>query len=515
VGCRHGSLTCEACFAVACSQDIHIRHTRPYTDDNKELNFSPEQVTPVPTSVDPFHNLLPESEPTIDLPKEPQKIIESVHQLSIKSDSKSPPINNPSSSTTTTTTTTATSPPVVDSKSLNSSSDAVSDPSKQPPKKSLLRTTIIRSIVGVLMLIFFYLVLQLEHKYIAVLIVVAQVVTWNEVVSIRYKIDKEKEIPLNRTISWYFLLVSFLFFYGKYALSLLISMGGSITRISQKTNDYYLPIIFVLYVVGFVVFILSLRKDSLRYQFSQLTWTILTLLLIVGQTHFSMQYLFDGIIWIVLPHSMSIVNDIMAYFCGITLGRKLINRRLFALSPNKTWEGFIGAMFFTIAFAFFASPYFIQDWIICPAGYYSPSSGCDITSFDHGYIFSLSTYYVPTITSDFQFTTSEILLYPLQLHAISFALFSSLIAPFGGFLASSIKRAFKRKDFDNIFPGHGGFMDRVDCQLLMCSFVFIYLNTFIKGKPATVDSILSQINLLTREEQLMLWKKFETLIQPL
>jgi len=225
-----------------------------------------------------------------------------------------------------------------------------------------------------------------------------------------------------------------------------------------------------------------------------------------------MQYLFDGIIWILLPHSMSIVNDIMAYFCGILLGRKLIDRPLFALSPNKTWEGFIGAMFFTVVFAFFVSPYFIQDWIICPAGLFN-SSGCDTTSFDHGYIFSLSKYPIPTITSDFQFTTREIALYPLQLHAISFALFSSLIAPFGGFLASSIKRAFNKKDFDNIFPGHGGFMDRVDCQLLMCSFVFIYLNTFIKGKPATVDSILSQINLLTREEQLLLFHKFQAILK--
>jgi len=51
-------------------------------------------------------------------------------------------------------------------------------------------------------------------------------------------------------------------------------------------------------------------------------------------------------------------------------------------------------------------------------------------------------------------------------------------------------------------------MDRVDCQLLMCSFVYIYLNTFIKGKLATVDSIWSQINLLTREEQLELFDLF-------
>jgi len=357
--------------------------------------------------------------------------------------------------------------------------------------------------------------LHLKHEYIAILIVAGQMVTWNEVVSIRYKIEKEKEIPLFRTLNWYFLFVSLLSFYGKYALTFAMTLGGAIAKFSHQVLEYSHPIIFFLYVAGFVAFILSLRKDSLRYQFSQLTWTILTLLLIVGQTHFSMQYLFDGIIWILLPHSMSIVNDIMAYFCGIMLGRKIIDRPLFALSPNKTWEGFIGAMFFTIAFAFFVSPLFLQSqWLICPAGLYDPlTERCDTAKFPHGYIFSETPYNIPVLSSDFSWTTTEISLYPLQLHAISFALFSSLVAPFGGFLASSIKRAFNKKDFQNIFPGHGGFMDRVDCQLLMCSFVFIYLNTFIKGPPATVDSILSQIKILSREEQLQLLDSLQTLIR--
>ncbi len=56
---------------------------------------------------------------------------------------------------------------------------------------------------------------------------------------------------------------------------------------------------------------------------------------------------------------------------------------------------------------------------------------------------------------------------PIQLHALSLILFASLVAPFGGFLASGIKRAYRIKDFDSIIPGHGGLMDRFDCQLIM------------------------------------------------
>jgi hypothetical protein len=57
--------------------------------------------------------------------------------------------------------------------------------------------------------------------------------------------------------------------------------------------------------------------------------------------------------------------------------------------------------------------------------------------------------------------------YPVQIHTLSLAMFASFVAPFGGFLASAIKRAYGIKNFDSIIPGHGGVMDRFDCQLLM------------------------------------------------
>lgn len=44
-----------------------------------------------------------------------------------------------------------------------------------------------------------------------------------------------------------------------------------------------------------------------------------------------------------------------------------------------------------------------------------------------------------------------------------FMLFASLIAPFGGFFASGLKRALQIKDFSNLIPGHGGVTDRLDC----------------------------------------------------
>ena len=49
-------------------------------------------------------------------------------------------------------------------------------------------------------------------------------------------------------------------------------------------------------------------------------------------------------------------------------------------------------------------------------------------------------------------------------HVLVMAVFSSLVAPFGGFFASGFKRAFNIKDFGHSIPGHGGMTDRMDCQ---------------------------------------------------
>lgn len=49
-----------------------------------------------------------------------------------------------------------------------------------------------------------------------------------------------------------------------------------------------------------------------------------------------------------------------------------------------------------------------------------------------------------------------LLVEPMQFHILAMATFASLIAPFGGFFASGLKRTFKIKDFGDLVPGHGG-----------------------------------------------------------
>jgi len=318
---------------------------------------------------------------------------------------------------------------------------------------------------------------------------------------------KENNLRLFRTLNWYWIFVAFYFFYSKQILIL-----------AWKTNflgDHYLPlvnflldynplIIFCLYLIALILFVWSLEGESLKYQIQQLAWTICCLLLVVGQSHFTIANLYEGFIWLIIPHGLIIVNDIMAYYFGIVFGRKIVNRPLTHLSPNKTWEGFIGAMFSTLCFAFFISPYLLKiDWFICSAQDYQPVIGCQ-----HSSTFVQQTYTIPHDIRDMIHgigihIPSTLTLYPFQFHAFFFGLFASLVAPFGGFLASGIKRAYQVKDYAALFPGHGGFMDRVDCQFMMSSFVYVYLITIVlPSQSSVVNSIISQASSLGYEDRL-------------
>jgi phosphatidate cytidylyltransferase len=120
----------------------------------------------------------------------------------------------------------------------------------------------------------------------------------------------------------------------------------------------------------------------------------------------------------------------------------------------------------------------------------------------------------------FQFGVSTtISLYPFVLHSLSLSVFSSVIGPFGGFFASGFKRAFKikvracfsferhsnllRQDFGDVIPGHGGIMDRFDCQFLMATFVNVYISSFIQTDSP--QKLLSQVLYLKPEQQLQLF----------
>ena len=224
--------------------------------------------------------------------------------------------------------------------------------------------------------------------------------------------------------------------------------------------------------------------------------------MVVGQCKFLASLVLNGLFWFFFPMATVVMNDVSAYFCGITMGRKLIKAPFISLSPNKTWEGFIGAAVLTLIFSFFF-PLLLShfSWFTCPVEELTiiPRATATLVC-DTNPVFLPTVYSLPTQISSFIGWTS-VTLRPIQLHGMIYGLFASLVAPFGGFLASAVKRAYGIKDFESFFPGHGGMMDRMDCQLLMLSFTWVHFNTFIAPRIPTLKSVLTATLLLPLEEQ--------------
>jgi len=104
-----------------------------------------------------------------------------------------------------------------------------------------------------------------------------------------------------------------------------------------------------------------------------------------------------------------------------------------------------------------------------------------------------------TMPKPFSLLKRTLELYPFQLHSLILSLFASSIGPFGGFFASGFKRAFRIKDFATTIPGHGGFVDRFDCQIIMALFTNVYISTF--ARIASPNRLLQQVLTLTPENR--------------
>lgn len=330
----------------------------------------------------------------------------------------------------------------------------------------------------------FFAILASGHLALIIMVSVFQMLTFKEVIALTSEPARDKKIPWNRSLNWYFLGTTwyYLDFPALFDFFQESVYSSKFLTLLVKNHKF---ISYSLYIAGFVFFVWTLKKGYYRFQFAQLCVTHMTLLLVVFQAHLIIDNILQGIIWFFLPATLVIVNDIFAYLCGITFGRT----QLIEISPKKTVEGFVGAWICTGIAGVIASHILSKsDYMICPA----ENLSTHLYNFPHC---DLNPIYIPQVyqlpANIVELTGHGLITFkPFYFHAAILATFASLIAPFGGFFASGLKRAFGIKDFGDTIPGHGGITDRFDCQFLMGSFTYLYYHTFVSNQNVNLGHVL-------------------------
>ena len=101
----------------------------------------------------------------------------------------------------------------------------------------------------------------------------------------------------------------------------------------------------------------------------------------------------------------------------------------------------------------------------------------------------------------------------LEINAMVLGFFAGFIAPFGGFFASGVKRAFKIKDFGDSIPGHGGITDRMDCQIMMGMFTCVWVHTMLIPSNPSFQTLMAEITGLSYSDQLLIYKHLKASLE--
>ncbi len=154
----------------------------------------------------------------------------------------------------------------------------------------------------------------------------------------------------------------------------------------------------------------------------------------------------DGIYYMIMLLLTVWFNDIAAYAVGVGIIGNRRHKIPLKASPNKSYEGYIGAFLITFATIFLVNALFNSGWTIGTANTY------------------------------FTFKASTLSLSQTLIMGIVMFFFVNA----GDLVESVLKRAVNLKDSGHFIPGHGGILDRFDAFFLVAP-IFYYLILLFKA----------------------------------
>lgn len=162
-----------------------------------------------------------------------------------------------------------------------------------------------------------------------------------------------------------------------------------------------------------------------------------------------------GVRFIIYLFLITILTDMFAYIFGMKFGKHKMAKRI---SPKKSWEGAIGgALVATLIASSFALFYDIFKGGLNPEGHMTLlSSFSKLGELSRG--------------------IQALILVPITLCV-------SILGQIGDLIASKMKRSYGVSDFGNLFPGHGGVMDRFDSSIFASLFLVITFLIIQMGFP--------------------------------
>jgi phosphatidate cytidylyltransferase len=146
----------------------------------------------------------------------------------------------------------------------------------------------------------FVLVVYMGHLYITAMVVVIQIFMAKELFNLLRKAPEDKCLPYIKQLNWHFFFTAMLFVYGRILsqrLANTMTADQFFYRLVSGLIKYHMAICYLLYIIGFMWFILTLKKKMYKYQFGQYAWTHMILIVVFTQSSFTVANIFEGIFW--------------------------------------------------------------------------------------------------------------------------------------------------------------------------------------------------------------------------